>query len=134
VESVGGFDRDHNLRSNCSEPVFLNVYGVQESIQGMNSASLCNLASRYVNPISPRFLAPIDSLKIPTLYPCSILLAEAGRISRRRKLYSTINWLQNCANTSKSLGLKGRNQEIFKRIFPLSCVAGFDYFKKITDL
>ncbi len=31
----------------------------------MNSASLCSLAGRYDNPIPPRFLAPIDSLKIP---------------------------------------------------------------------
>jgi hypothetical protein len=31
----------------------------------MNSASLCNLAGRYDNPLPPQFLAPIDSLKIP---------------------------------------------------------------------
>ena len=31
----------------------------------MNSTSLCSLAGRYDNPIPPRFLAPIDSLKIP---------------------------------------------------------------------
>jgi hypothetical protein len=31
----------------------------------MNSASLCSLEGRYDNPIPPRFLAPIDSLKIP---------------------------------------------------------------------
>jgi hypothetical protein len=36
--------------------------------QGMNSASLCSLAGRYDNPIPPRFLAPIDSSKIPALY------------------------------------------------------------------
>jgi hypothetical protein len=35
--------------------------------QGMNSASLCGLAGRYDNPIPPRFLTPIDSLKIPAL-------------------------------------------------------------------
>ncbi len=35
--------------------------------QGMNSASLCNLAGRYDNPIPTRFLAPIDCLKIPAL-------------------------------------------------------------------
>ncbi len=29
----------------------------------MNSASLCSVASRYDNPIPPRFLAPIDFLK-----------------------------------------------------------------------
>jgi hypothetical protein len=33
--------------------------------QGMNSASLCSLAGRYDNPIPPRFIAPIDSSKIP---------------------------------------------------------------------
>ncbi len=35
--------------------------------QGINSANLCSLAGRYDNPIPPRFLAPIDSLKIPAL-------------------------------------------------------------------
>ncbi len=33
--------------------------------QGMNSASLCSLAGLYDSPIPPRFLAPVDSLKIP---------------------------------------------------------------------
>jgi hypothetical protein len=33
----------------------------------MNSASLCSLAGRYDNPLPHRFLAPIDSLKIPAL-------------------------------------------------------------------
>ncbi len=33
----------------------------------MNSASLCSLAGRYENPIPPRFLAPIEFLKIPAL-------------------------------------------------------------------
>jgi len=35
--------------------------------QGMNSASLCSLAGRYDNPIPPRYLAPIDTLKIQAL-------------------------------------------------------------------
>jgi hypothetical protein len=48
-----------------TELVFLNVYGAQESISRMNSASLCSLAGRYDNPIPPWFLASIDSLKIP---------------------------------------------------------------------
>jgi hypothetical protein len=30
----------------------------------MNSASLCSLEGRYDKPIPPRFLAPIDTLKI----------------------------------------------------------------------
>jgi hypothetical protein len=33
----------------------------------MNSTSPCSLAGRYDNPIPPRFLAPIDCLKIPAL-------------------------------------------------------------------
>ncbi len=37
--------------------------------QGINSASLCSLAGRYDNPIPTRFLAPIDCLKIPALFP-----------------------------------------------------------------
>ncbi len=34
----------------------------------MNSASLFSLAGRYDNPLPLRFLAPVDSLKIPVLY------------------------------------------------------------------
>ncbi len=47
-----------------TEPVFLNVYGAPES-EGMNSASLCSLHGGPVRPLPPRFLAPIDFLKIP---------------------------------------------------------------------
>ncbi len=36
--------------------------------QGIDSASLCSLAGWYDNPLPPQFLAPFDSLKIPTLY------------------------------------------------------------------
>jgi hypothetical protein len=42
--------------------------------QGMNSTSLCSLVGRYDNP---RFLAPIDSLKIPAL-DAAIELSESG--------------------------------------------------------
>jgi hypothetical protein len=42
----------------------------------MNSATLCSLAGRYDNPIPPRFLAPIDFLKIPALVSESDLLAH----------------------------------------------------------
>jgi hypothetical protein len=45
----------------------------------MNSASLCSLAGRYDNPIPLRFLAPIDSLKIPALFNVAVqLLVQAG--------------------------------------------------------
>jgi hypothetical protein len=50
------------------EPVFLNVYGGQESIPRNEFLQpKCSLAGQYDNPI-PRFLAPIDSLKIPALF------------------------------------------------------------------
>jgi hypothetical protein len=42
----------------------------------MNSVSLCSLAGRYDNPIPPRFLAPIDSLKIPAL---KVVLVSLGQ-------------------------------------------------------
>jgi hypothetical protein len=38
---------------------------LRNRFQGINSGSLCSLAGRYDNPIPPRFLAPIDCLKIP---------------------------------------------------------------------
>ncbi len=41
--------------------------GPRYRFQGMNSASLCSLAGRYDNPLPPRLLAPIVSLKIPAL-------------------------------------------------------------------
>jgi hypothetical protein len=40
------------------EPIFLNVYRAQESIPGMNSATLCSLAGRHDNPIPTRFVSP----------------------------------------------------------------------------
>ncbi len=48
-------------------PYFKTFMESRNRFQGMNSASLCSLAGRYDNPITPRFLAPIDRLKIPTL-------------------------------------------------------------------
>ncbi len=38
---------------------------LRNRFQGMNSASLCSLAGRYDTPIPPRFLAPVNCLKIP---------------------------------------------------------------------
>jgi hypothetical protein len=48
----------HTFHSASTEPVLLNVYRAQESIQGMNSASLCSLAGRHDNPIPTQFVAP----------------------------------------------------------------------------
>jgi hypothetical protein len=49
------------------EPVFLNVYGAQESIPRNEFRQPCSLEGRYDNPIPTRFLVPIDCLKIPAL-------------------------------------------------------------------
>ncbi len=54
----------------CTEPVFLNVYGAQESIPRNEFRQLCSLAGRYNKPIPPRFLAPIGCLKIPAQSIC----------------------------------------------------------------
>jgi hypothetical protein len=43
------------------------IMGPRYRFQGIKSASLYSLAGRYDNPIPPRFLAPIDFLKIPAL-------------------------------------------------------------------
>ncbi len=48
--------------------------GPRNWYKGMNNASLCSLACRYDNPIPPRYLAPMDSLKIPALYSLSNLV------------------------------------------------------------
>ncbi len=53
------------------------LMGPRNWFQGMNSASLCSLAGRYDNPIPPRFLAPIDFLKIPALYGFSVFRGKA---------------------------------------------------------
>jgi hypothetical protein len=60
-----------------SEPVFLNVYGAQESIPR-------NDTIRYDNPIPTRFLAPIDCLKIPALARaiyCKVYDLRSGGLS-----------------------------------------------------
>ncbi len=54
-----------------TEPVFLYVYGAPELIPRNEFRQPCSLAGRYDNPIPrfpPRFLAPIDFLKIPAQY------------------------------------------------------------------
>jgi hypothetical protein len=52
-------------RTAAQSPYFLTFMEPRNRFQGMNSASLCSLAGRHDNPIPPRFLAHIDSLKIP---------------------------------------------------------------------
>ncbi len=64
---VSHVEMKKGIPNNNPEPVFLNVYGAQESIPRNESASECSLAGRYDNPNSTRFLAPIDFLKNPAL-------------------------------------------------------------------
>ncbi len=40
---------------------------------GIDSVSLCRQAGRYDNPVSTRFLAPIDCSKIPALFKFAYL-------------------------------------------------------------
>jgi hypothetical protein len=53
------------VQYSCQSPKLLNFKGPRNRFQGINSARLCSLAGRYVNPIPTLFLAPIDCLKIP---------------------------------------------------------------------
>ncbi len=69
--------QDSSRTITTTEPVFLNAWGPRNRFQGMNSASLCSLAGRYDNPLPPRILAPIDSLKIPAQISClSVILTS----------------------------------------------------------
>jgi hypothetical protein len=51
----------------------------------MNSASLRSLAGRYDYPIPPRFLAPIDFLKIPAQVEGIAAVGEGYRSQSRPK-------------------------------------------------
>jgi hypothetical protein len=59
------------FRDYKTEPVFFNVHGAPESIprNEFRQPTVCSLAGRYDNPLPPRFLATIDSLKIPAQNP-----------------------------------------------------------------
>jgi hypothetical protein len=71
--------------------------------QGMNSASLCSLAGRYDNPIPPRFLAPIDSLKIPAL-SLQLVFCQCGLVL----LASLRDWSElSCACSLMRITLTG---------------------------
>jgi hypothetical protein len=59
------------MYTSLQSPYFEMFMGPRNWFQGMNSASLCCLAGQYENPIPPRFLAPIDFLKIPAQYTYS---------------------------------------------------------------
>ncbi len=55
--------------SRDQSPNFYTFMEPRNRFQRINSASLCILKGRYDNPISTRFLAPIDCLKIPAQHP-----------------------------------------------------------------
>jgi hypothetical protein len=81
--------------------------GPRNRFQGMISASLCSLAGRYNNLIPPRFLAPIDFLKIPALANEIVdpVQGEHGLI----KLYKH----QNQMPSFKKLTCKGALRQVF---------------------
>ncbi len=77
-------------------------------MQGINSASLCSLAGRYVNPIPTRFLAVIDCLKILALV-LSVELAQqlhqhsGGNLSGFRPLKHTHFYIRKYHKLSTGL-------------------------------
>ncbi len=73
------------VQTHNPEPVFLNAYGAQESIPRNEFRQPMFLAGRYNKPIPPRFLAPIDCLNIPALYP--VLFAYQGCIRENNFFY-----------------------------------------------
>ncbi len=62
------------------ETVFLNFFEEPRNLfQGIDSASLCSLVGRYDNPITTRFLAPIDCSKIQALFNIQKLKKENNK-------------------------------------------------------
>jgi hypothetical protein len=74
----------------------------------MNSASLCSLAGRYDNPIPPRFLAPIDFLKIPALS-----FGEYFHIGRKDSIHTVI---RTSRRLDSFLYEAAQNFEVFSNI------------------
>jgi hypothetical protein len=103
-------------------PVFLNVMGPRNRFQGMNSASLCSLPGRYDNPLPPRFLTPINSLKIPALYTMGLFQcrAEVGQKTFFKSLQKIANQqiqilgLPPLSQIHKFLGVPVSKSEIHK--------------------
>jgi hypothetical protein len=73
--------------------------GPRNWLQEMNSANLCSLAGQYDNPLPPRFLAPIDFLKIPALVTGGVgrRLAAIGYIYRRPIGVNNLDCKAECA-------------------------------------
>jgi hypothetical protein len=68
----------------------------------MNSASLCSLAGWYDNPIPPRFLAPIDCLKIPA--QVTFFFGGGGDTWRNRN-FNKLSWYEAlCGNWQPKVG------------------------------
>jgi hypothetical protein len=74
-QSAAAAQQEHHDLNNYlfMSPYFETFMEPRNRFQGMNSASLCSLAGRFDNPIPPRFLAPIDSLKIPAQSELAVL-------------------------------------------------------------
>jgi hypothetical protein len=76
----------------------------------MNFSSLCSLAGRYDNPIPPRFLASIESLKIPA----------QGRIMGNSRKGRALDMMDRCLVRRG----EGRNNKRCYRSYPkiMHCV------------
>ncbi len=76
------------------EPDFLNFYGAQESKEPISPGCVA-WRGRYGNPLSTRFLAPLDCLKIPALTCRSrkSLAKEAGGFHLYLYLYLYLDFI-----------------------------------------
>jgi hypothetical protein len=77
----------------------------------MNSASPCSLAGRYDNPLPPRFLAPIEFLKIPAQYSTYPKENSPDYMIKQRKDSSGRKSLKHCGNLKKNENIKKNPQE-----------------------
>jgi hypothetical protein len=89
----------NRMKRQHAEHVFLNVYAEPRNrFQGINSASLCNLAGRYDNPIPTRCLAPIDFLKIPA----------QDSVETKKKMQFIANGQETCLQARQRLKRHGQ--------------------------
>jgi hypothetical protein len=88
--------------------------GPGNQFQGINSASLCSLAGRYDNPIPPRFLAPINCLKIP---------AQVRQHQQTQQEHQGSNPSRNVCNSRSAFSLETIMLLLIKYILRNMCLA-----------
>jgi hypothetical protein len=82
--------------------------------QGINSASLCSLASWYNNPIPTWFLDPIDCLKIPALNTQSGLNGKL--VSSYWPKFAALRLFVETMPIYKAVATGNRNNELYREM------------------